>query len=172
MLDDIVVNVVLISAGVVAVVVAIIWRAGSRRRQISTVSRLLVSTDPQRRIEASVALAELGLDRSARTLLAHARVETDPDVRIGIAAAVARRQWEPAGAPGVTELREWSANELGVQGRNVTRFGPATTRLADMGGPRLPQPIRPSAGAPDAIGSETTSRGAPAEPDAAAGGAR
>jgi hypothetical protein len=136
--DDTVLNVVLIASGVIAIVVAIIWRMGSRRRQISRFTRLLVSTDSERRAEAAIALTELGLDRSARPLLEHARVEEDPEVRICIAAAVARRQWEPAGPPGVTPLREWAATELATRGYNVTNFGPATTRLADMGGPRLP----------------------------------
>jgi hypothetical protein len=140
MLDDTVLNVVLISVGVIAIVVAIIWRTGSRRRQISRFTRVLTATDPHRRTEAAIGLTELGLDRSARPLLAHARTETDPDVRVSIAAAVARRQWEPAGPPGVTPLREWAATELATHGYNVTTFGPATTRLADMGGPRLAQP--------------------------------
>ncbi|MGZ8764987.1 MAG: hypothetical protein ACXW2C_04730 [Acidimicrobiia bacterium] len=139
MLADTVIDVVLIACGVIAIVVAIIWRTGSRRRQISRFTRLLVSTDPQRRAEAAIGLTELGLDRSARVLLEHARVETDPDVRICIAAAVARRQWEPGGPPGVAPLREWAATELATHGYNVTNFGPATTRLADMGGPRLEQ---------------------------------
>ncbi len=139
MLADAVLNVVLITSGVIAIVVAIIWRTGSRRRQINRFTRLLKSTDPHQRAGACVALTELGLDRSARPLLAHTRVELDPEVRIAIAAAVARRQWEPAGPPGVTPLREWAAAELAAQGYNVTNFGPATTRLADMGGPRLPQ---------------------------------
>jgi hypothetical protein len=148
MLDDTVIDVVLISVGVIAIVVAIIWRAGSRRGQIDRLARLLESTDPQRRADAAVSITELGLDRSARPLLAHARIETDPAVRVTIAAAVARRQWEPAGPPGVTQLREWAAAELATQGYNVTTFGPATTRLADMGGPRLAQPLQPTATAP------------------------
>lgn len=170
MLDDTVINVVLISVGVIAIVVAIMWRAGSRRRQISTFSRLLASTDSRRRAEAAVSLTELGLDRSSRTLLARARVETDPDVRVGIAAAVARRQWEPAGPPGVTELREWAASELTTHGYNVTTFGPATTRLADMGGPRLPQPLASGPDAAPAVGSASAASTPPVPTDTAAGG--
>lgn len=169
---DTVLDFVLIGCGVIAIVVAIIWRAGSRRRQISRFARLLASTDPQRRAEAAIGLTELGLDRSARPLLEHTRTETDPDVRVCIAAAVARRQWEPGGPPGVTPLREWAAAELADHGYNVTNFGPATTRLADMGGPRLPQPqqsIPPDAvieGPPPAVVSPTAG-----STDVAAGGA-
>jgi hypothetical protein len=172
MFDDPVVDIVLISVGVIAIVVAIIWRAGGRRRQISGCSRLLESTDPHRRIEAAVALTELGLDRSARPLFAHARAETDPDVRIGIAAAVARRQWEPAGAPRVTRLREWAASELATQGYNVSSFGPATTRLADMGGPRLPQPLKPSAATAPSVSSPAAAPPQSVPTDTAAGGSR
>ena len=126
----------------------------------------------RRRADAAISLTELGLDRSARPLLAHTRVETDPDVRVCIAAAVARRQWEPAGPPGVTTLREWAASELTTHGYNVTTFGPATTRLADMGGPRLPQPLYPSAGAAPAVGSPEGSASTAVPTDTAAGGAR
>ena len=144
---DSVVNGVLVSVGVIAIVVAIIWRTGSRRRQINRSTRLLASTDPQRRVDAARTLTELGLDRSARVLLTHVRTEADPDVRVAIAAAVARRQWEPGGPPAVTPLREWAAAELTAHGYNVTTFGPATTRLADMGGPRLPPRVGSAAGA-------------------------
>ncbi len=170
MLDDTVVNAVLISVGVIAIVVAIIWRTGSRRRQISSFSRLLESNDPERRIDAAIALTDLGLDRSAGRLFVHARKETDPAVRAGIAAAVARRQWEPAAPPGVRPLRDWAAAELARQGYNVSSFGPATTRLADMGGPRLPQPLEPSDLAAPAPQAATTPPSV--APDSAAGGAR
>lgn len=172
MLDDQVLDVVLVASGIVAIVVAIVWRAGSRRREIGRSARLLRSTNPGQRTEAAVALTELGLDRSARVLLDHARKETDADVRVAIAVAVARRQWEPAGPPGVSPLREWAASELAAHGYNVTNFGPATTRLADMGGPRLPQtePLPPR-GVEGQDGAIAAGREAPEVPEAQGGAA-
>jgi carbamoyl-phosphate synthase large subunit len=96
----------------------------------------------------------MGLDRSAQTLLEHARRERDPAVRATIALAVARRQWEPAAAPGVADLRSWSAEVFDEQGMHVQGFGPATTRLSDMGGPRRPENEHPET-PPDAADQPT-----------------
>ena len=60
-------------------------------------------------------------------------------MRQAIALAVARRQWEPGGSARVSELRAWARAELEHQGFEVVAFGPAFTRLSDMGGPRLPE---------------------------------
>ncbi len=46
------------------------------------------------------------------------------------------------------ELREWARAELEGQGYDVVAFGPAFTRLSDMGGPRLPNPQQPSPAEP------------------------
>ena len=94
--------------------------------------------DTEARVRAAEGLVRLGLDRAAPPLLAHIQHEDDALVRTAVAIAVARRQWEPAAAPGVADLRSWAATELDAHGTPVEGFGPALTRLADMGGPRRP----------------------------------
>jgi hypothetical protein len=99
----------------------------------------LDAEEPQERARGGILLVDLGLSRAARPLLAHLATEADPRVRLAIALAVGRRQWEPSSATRVERLREWAALELEHQDQPMSPFGPAVTRLSDMGGPRLPE---------------------------------
>jgi hypothetical protein len=135
----------LIVAGVAAVLLAVVWRfvvvSGRRRR----IQKGLRASDPQDRARAGIVLVDQGLHRSARVLLAHVATEQDVRVNHAIALAVARRQWEPVDTLPVRQLREWASRELEQRGESISAFGPAVTRLSDMGGPRPPDD-QPAAG--------------------------
>jgi hypothetical protein len=149
MSDD--VRIALVVGGVVAIAIAIVWRTmvvqGRRRRLRAG----LEASDPQDRARAAIVLVDEGLHRSAHTLLTHVAREPDSRVCHAIALAVARRQWEPVDTPRVRQLRAWASEELTRHGAGVSSFGPAVTRLSDMGGPRppddesRPEPAPPSA---------------------------
>lgn len=139
----------LVIGGAVLVLVAILWWLSSRRRGKRRLVRQLQATDPQERARAGIQLVDLGLGRAARPLLDHVAGESDARVRLAIALAVARRQWEPNNTTPVASLRAWASTELEQQGQPMESFGPATTRISDMGGPR-----------PDDLGPPT----APADP--------
>jgi hypothetical protein len=126
----------LVVGGAALVVLAVLWWWIARSRRKRRIARGLRSTDPQERARAGVRLTELGLVRAARPLLDHVPGEQDARVRLAIALAVARRQWEPSNADRVARLREWASKELQEQGEPVSAFGPAVTRISDMGGPR------------------------------------
>jgi hypothetical protein len=83
--------------------------------------------------------------------------EADDRVRLSVALGVARRQWEPTDATRVVELRRWAAHQVASTAQ-VREFGPAVTRLADMGGPRLP-PRGNGAAAPAAAAPTSPSPG-------------
>jgi hypothetical protein len=134
---DVVVRLVIVITALIDIALACAWRVGYRRRQLDDLVRHLHDEDADARVRAAEGLVRLGLDRAASPLLAHVEHEEDELVR-AVAVAVARRQWEPAAAPGVASLREWAAAELDARGIPVEGFGPALTRLADMGGPRRP----------------------------------
>jgi hypothetical protein len=143
----------LIAGGAAAILLAVLWRYLARRHQVSRLSRRLVSAnDPADRARAGNAIVELGLPRAANPTLRAMTQEPDDRVRLSIALAVARRQWEPARAKRVVHLRGWASEELDFQGRPVHGFGPAVTRLADMGGPRAEWKGNPSAAKPDPNG--------------------
>jgi hypothetical protein len=128
----------LVVGGIAALVIAFAWRfvvIHGRRRQLR---RALEAPDPQDRARAGIVLVDEGLQRSARPLLAHLASESDPRVCHAIALAIARRQWEPVDTLRVRQLREWASQELQRRGEPVQSFGPAVTRLSDMGGPRSP----------------------------------
>jgi hypothetical protein len=129
----------LVAAGGVAIGGAVAWRQVARHGRKRTLLRRLASPVPDRRARAAVDLVDLGLGRVAGPLLAHVATEEDARVRRDLALAVARRQWEPNGSARVAELRQWARGELEHQGFDVVAFGPAFTRLSDMGGPRLPE---------------------------------
>jgi hypothetical protein len=136
----------LIVGGAAAIVLAILWRAVARHNQTSHLTRRLRSAEePADRARAGNELIDLGLRRAAQPVLKAMPSESDARVRQSVALAVARRQWEPSGADRVAQLRRWAADQLDTNG-DVTQFGPAVTRLSDMGGPRLP-PRQPQ-GAP------------------------
>ncbi len=131
----------LLVGGAAACLLAVVWRAVAHRRQTSKlVRRLEHAPEPADRARAGQEFIELGLRRAANPLLAAMEREADNRVRLSIALAVARRQWEPTRPTRVGRLRHWASEELEFQGHPVTVLGPAVTRLADMGGPRLPQP--------------------------------
>jgi hypothetical protein len=129
----------LIVGGVVAIVLALLWRFLVLHERHRKLRAGLEAPDPQDRARAGIVLADAGLHRSARTLLGHVARETDPRVCHAIALAVARRQWEPVNTLRVRQLREWASHELDRHGEGVSSFGPAVTRLSDMGGPRPPE---------------------------------
>jgi hypothetical protein len=130
-------QVLLIGGGVAACALAMIWRAVARHRETSVRSRRLRRADePIERARAGNQLVTLGLSRSALIILHAMTSEPDDRVRLSVALAIAKRQWEPTGARRVRSVRKWASEELELQQRPVTPFGPAMTRLADMGGPR------------------------------------
>jgi hypothetical protein len=128
----------LIVGGAAAIALAGLWRFAFRHHQVTRLKRQLrQATEPVDRARAGNQLIELGLRRAARVVLQTMPSEADDRVRLSLALAVARRQWEPTGARRVGELRRWAADQVATTG-HVTEFGPAVTRLADMGGPRPP----------------------------------
>jgi hypothetical protein len=131
---------ILVIGGGAAIVAAVIWRERTGRRRLSRLTQQLDSTDPERRIASGQLAVSYGLTRAARTLLPRVEHEEDPAVRAGYAMAVAHRQWEPGGSKRVLALRMWAARELAAQGYDVNPFGPAFTRISDMGGPARPVP--------------------------------
>jgi hypothetical protein len=135
---DLVVRLVIVITALIDIALACAWRVGYRQRQLDDLARRLDDEEAEARVRAAEGLVRLGLDRAAPPLLAHVEHEDDELVRTAVAVAVARRQWEPAAAPGVADLRAWAATELDARGIPVEGFGPALTRLADMGGPRRP----------------------------------
>jgi carbamoyl-phosphate synthase large subunit len=140
---DVALGIGVFAAGAVAVRGALIWRA--RERQLRVLAASLTAPDPHRRAAAGDALARLGLDRVGQILLAHVRVENDPEVRRAIALAVARRQWEPASLSHVAELRQWAAGEFGDAGVPVEGFAPTPMRLGEgdhIQAPARPDPVR------------------------------
>jgi hypothetical protein len=133
-------SMILIGLGVVAIVAAAIWRQTARRRRFASVNAQLDSADPEIRGAAGQRAVSLGLGGAARLLLPRVEHERDSAVRAAIALAVARRQWEPSGSKRVLALRMWASSELATQGFDVSPFGPAFTRISDMGGPARPAP--------------------------------
>jgi hypothetical protein len=129
----------LIIGGALLVVGALLWRSLVRRHELRALVRTLGGADSQTRARAGIDLVDLGLSRAARPLLRGEAAEPDSRVRLAIALAVGRRQWEPSNTARVRRVREWAALELELQGQPVTPLGPAVTRLSDMGGPRLPE---------------------------------
>jgi hypothetical protein len=141
----------LIAGGGGAIVAAAVWRFAARRLERSRLQRgLRLAAEPVDRARAGHRFVELGLRRAARPILSAMAHEDDDRVRRSIALAIARRQWEPSGPARVTQVRRWASDELGYQGEPVRSFGPAVTRLSDMGGPRLPQPVNGGGGPPAA----------------------
>jgi len=126
----------LVVGGAALLVIALVWRLTTRSRTRRALLRGLDASEPQERARAGIQLIELGLPRAARPLLDLVPRENDARVRLAIALAVARRQWEPSNAARVTTLRDWASTELERQGQPVRAFGPAFTRISDMGGPR------------------------------------
>jgi hypothetical protein len=166
---DVVVRLVIVVTGLIDVALACAWRVGYRRRRLDELTQALDAPEPEARARAAEALVRLGLDRAAPSLLGHVIDERDASVRAAIALAVARRQWEPAAVPGVADLRAWASTELDAQGIPVQGFGPALTRLADMGGPRRPDNgPRPAAvvepePVPDPVAKKALAKKAPAK---------
>jgi hypothetical protein len=129
----------LIAGGAAAIVLAVVWRFLARRHRLSRLNRhLRFDEQPAQRARAGNVIVELGLPRAAKPILRAMAQEPDDRVRLSVALGVAKRQWEPARAQRVVHLRAWASEELDFQGRPVRGFGPAVTRLADMGGPRDP----------------------------------
>jgi hypothetical protein len=148
----------LIAGGAAAIALAFLWRIASRHHQVSLLKRRLRHAEqPVDRARAGNQLIELGLRRAARVVLRTMPDEADDRVRLSVALGVARRQWEPTDATRVVELRRWAAHQVASTAQ-VREFGPAVTRLADMGGPRLP-PRGNGAAAPAAAAPTSPSPG-------------
>ncbi len=122
--------------GLALIVIGIAWRTLVARRVTARHADALRSTDPAVRAAAVRMAVTSGLDRTADLLNAHLDGERDETVLDALAHSVALRQWEPSDRASVTRIREWSASHLIERGGAVRRFGPAVTRLADMGGPQ------------------------------------
>jgi hypothetical protein len=131
-------SLLLIATGAIALVAAAVWRQATRLRRIGRIEHRLGSDDPMQRIAGGELAVTYGLGTAARCLLPRVEHDADPAVRAAIALAVAHRQWEPGGSERVLALRMWAARELGTQGYDVNPFGPAFTRISDMGGPQRP----------------------------------
>jgi hypothetical protein len=129
----------LIVGGVVAIVVAVLWRYAVLHGRRSRALRGLDALDPQDRARAAIALIDEGLQRSAEPILARLASEQDDRVRLAIAPAVARRTREPVDTKQVTQLHHWASLELERQGRPVHTVDPAVTRLSDTGGSPPPE---------------------------------
>jgi hypothetical protein len=146
-------QVLLIGGGAAACALAVIWRTVARHLETSGLNRRLGRDDqPVERARAGNQLISLGLSRSALFILRAMSSESDDRVRLSVALAVAKRQWEPTSARRVRSVRKWASEELELQQRPVVPFGPAVTRLADMGGPRQAQWTgpKPTPTSPDA----------------------
>jgi hypothetical protein len=126
--------------GVAAVAGGAVWRQTTHRRTRSRLARELSSEDPAVRIAAGTRAVTYGLTTASRCLLPAVANDSESDVRRAIALAVAHRQWEPGGSARVLALRTWASEELKTQGYDVKPFGPAFTRISDMGGPQRPAP--------------------------------
>jgi len=134
-------QVLLVGGGAVAIGGALIWRILARHVEVSRlVRRLRKDTQAVQRARGGNALVDLGLRRAAKPILRAMDTEPDPRVRRSVALAIARRQWEPSGPARVGRVRQWASEELNRQGQRTQEFGPAVTRLSDMGGPRLTGP--------------------------------
>ena len=134
-------QVLLIGGGAVAIGGAVIWRILARHVEITRlVRRLRNDAQAVERARGGNALVDLGLRRAAQPILRAMAAEPDPRVRRSVALAIARRQWEPTGPARVARVRQWASEELNSQGQRTQEFGPAVTRLSDMGGPRLEAP--------------------------------
>jgi hypothetical protein len=155
-------QILLIGGGLAACALALIWRALARHRETSRLNRRLCRADqPIERARAGNEMVTLGLGRSALLVLHAMAGEPDARVRLSVALAVAKRQWEPTGARRVRSVRKWAGEEFEIQERPVTPFGPAVTRLADMGGPR---PSETPSGDPKAPEPAPANESPPTEP--------
>ena len=139
MSDD--VRLALVVGGVVMILIAILWRTlavlGRRRRLHAG----LAAIDPQDR----AARRDRARRRRSPPVGAHPARARRPRDRSACLPrdplAVARRQWEPVDTMRVRQLREWASQGARTRhGTDVSSFGPAVTRLSDMGGPRPPEP--------------------------------
>jgi hypothetical protein len=128
----------MVAGGSLAIGAAVMWRQATQRRRFARLAHALGSSDPAVRIAAGTRTVTLGLGRASRVLLPAIEHDADAGVRAAVALAVAHRQWEPGGSARVLALRMWASKELESQGYDVSPFGPAFTRISDMGGPQRP----------------------------------
>ena len=143
-------SLLVLALGIAVLGAAVAWRQTTQRRRVRSLQAGLDSPDPAARISAGELAVSYGLGPAARCLLPGITSDDDPAVRAAVALAVAHRQWEPAGSDRVLALRMWAADELAIQGYDVHAFGPAFTRISDMGGPQrpVPGPASPSTSIP------------------------
>lgn len=153
----------LVAFGALALVAAFIGRELVRLRRRARLLANLSSPNPAERIESAKTLLSGGLAAAAGPLLDALGKEDDPEVRLSIALTIGCRQWEPGKGRGAAALRDRASAELVARGFEVTAFGPAHTRMSDMGGPRLPDSEHSSS----AVGKDrpppTTDKGVEAE---------
>lgn len=112
------VSLVLIVGGASFLVVGVLWRVVSWRRDVPALVRRLGSSDPQDRARAGIELVDRGLVRAARPLLERVPGDEDARVRLAVALAVAGRSSEVSARHRVAALRGWAAGELALQGRD------------------------------------------------------
>ena len=142
-------SIALVVAGVLAVVIAIVWRNASHRptrglAALPTRTPTRASTRPATSCRrASIAPRSILLETVA--------TERDDRVLAAIALAVLQRQWERNGSVKTQKLRWWAGRELDRQGVGVDAFPAGHTRLADMGGPRMPAPNKPGAESAESV---------------------
>lgn len=98
-------------AGVVLLVVALLWRRLAYRRARRRLARGLADLNPAVRRAAVLVAVEQGLRPYARVLLAHGQREPDPDVKAALVDRVLRNTWEPADRRAILALRLWAHTE-------------------------------------------------------------
>ncbi len=124
------------TVGLALVAIGFLWKATAAQRSTRLLRASLKTPEPAARASAARGATSLGLDRCAELLTDLVAREHEPMVLHAVAEAVMLRQWEPADRKSVLQLRTWAADWLMDNGYAVRRFGPAVTRLADMGGPQ------------------------------------
>lgn len=149
------VELVALGAGLAAVLVAVVWRALSRRRSRRLMERAITDLDPAVRRAAIRLVTEVSLARNAGLLLSRVKEEDDPTVIEELVRSVSRNQWEPTDRPAVVELRLWAGRRLEeltpkpvtrAHGHHPLPHPAASTRPATLPvAPSEPAPLLPVA---------------------------
>jgi carbamoyl-phosphate synthase large subunit len=127
------VDIAVLGIGVVLIVLAAVWRFADRRRPEASLDAQLAHPDAGVRRAAVEAAARDGVGRHAAELVTLAEQEQDDSVRVSLAEAVARHQWEPARDPRVRELRRWARRQLEADG-TAGAHDEATVLVTGVGG--------------------------------------
>lgn len=122
-----------LAAGLLLLLIALMWQAAVRRRSQSFLVRALGDPDPAQRRAALDVVAARGVERHVSLLLERVEQETDPSVLLAIAETVARNQWLPVDRADVATLRMWATRHL--QSHAPRPAVPATPPEADSVSP-------------------------------------